>query len=283
MSCWDVVLLLACAEPASAPADDSAPPADAPLGWDWTDSGAGATSTLDDATLAAELQAAIDDVPRFDPLVLMSVYDGLMRYGDMQCPPISPDWVGQLYWEGDCASASGATYDGWVLSNWFHDVRDPYGNPCSDVAFFFGFATIVDPGGATWIGYGTTSYQACTQPDGTRRWDAYLEGDFSYEAAPAGSFLEEWLPVSLFWTVTDGPAGRSLVLDGAISGRAGAVEAVRFHDLPLSTGEPVGRVTLWDRDGVETVLDFDGDGDGCAGGVCVDWGPLTGWVDRPWY
>jgi len=285
VSCWDVLLaLFACAAPGAPAADDSvASPAEPPLAWDPPGTPGTATGTMDAATLAAELQAAIDDVPRFDPLVLMSAYDHLLRAGDATCPPISPDWVGQVYWEGDCVAESGAAYDGWVLSSWFRDVPGPYGEPCSDAAFFYGFATIVDPGGATWIGYGTTSYLACTDPEGNTRFDAYLEGDFTYGAAPEGSFLQDWLPVSLFWTATTGPAGHELSLDGAISGRAGAAEAVRFHDLLLVDGEPAGQVTLWDREGDPTVLEFEGDGDGCAGEVCVDWTVLTGWTDRPWY
>lgn len=274
-----MLFVLACTPP---PADSGVPEATEVIPWDWSDTGTTDGGALPAAVLAAELDAAIADVPRFDPLLVMITYDSLFAYADASCPPMDPGDPGRRYWEADCTAASGASFFGWVTWNWFRNVLDEQGNVCADDAFYFGFVRISDPTGARFDGYGTVYYRGCVEADGTRVVDAYLEGDFQFEGA-SGTFLATLQPVSLFWTARDGPAGRSLALDGALSGRTGDVAAVRFEDLALTTGEPAGRVTLWDQAGRATVLDFDGNGDGCAGEVCVDWSPLTDWAERPWY
>jgi hypothetical protein len=274
-----VLLLLACA----APDDHGAAALGDIATWSWSDPGDATAAALDDATLSAELDAAVSAVPRFDPLEVMNAFGGMLGWGDIACPALDPDWIGQSYFDVDCTAASGAAFQGWALWNWWHGTRDAAGNPCSDQVFYYGFVRAEDPDGAGFEAYGSLQYMSCTEADGTTTWSASIEGDFYSEAADDRSFLSTRQPLSLFWTARDGPGGHELTLDGALSGRTGAVESVRFDALTLTDGEPAGRVTLWDQRGAAYDVDFDGDGDGCAGAVCVDWSPLVDWVGRPWY
>ena len=270
--------LLACARP---PADAAVISTEV-AAWSWTDTGATGAATLGSDVLSAELSAAIADVPRFDPLLVMVTHEGLYAYAEVECPALVPGSPGRQYWEDDCTATTGATFFGWVTWNWFRNVRDEAGRLCADDAFYYGFVRITDPDALRFDGYGTVSYRGCEEADGTRLVDASLEGDFHFDGA-GETFLGAWQPVSLFWTAREGPSGHELLLDGTISGRAGPLAAVRFEGLTLTTGEPAGRVTGWDQDGHAYPIDFDGDGDGCAGEVCVDWSPLTDWTVRPWY
>ncbi len=272
-------LLLACV-PDPAPADSVRQSPDV-LSWTWSDTAGAGEAGLSSAVLASELTAAIADVPGFDPLLVMATHESLYAYADANCPAFAGDDPGRAYWEDDCTATTGASFFGWVTWNWFHNVRDEAGNLCADDAFYYGFIRVIDPDGVQFDGYGSVSYRGCTETDGTRTVAAALEGDFQLDGA--GSFLGTLQPVSLFWTARDGPSEHALVLDGALSGRTGAVAAVRFDALTLTTGEPTGVVTVWDQDGHAYPLTFDGDGDGCAGEVCVDWSPLIDWSGRPWF
>lgn len=302
------LLLLACA---GRDAGESAPPADTapdtaesaadpgdslPSPWAYEDPGP-PVGELAPERLAEALAAGLDDARGRDPTAWMRLYLEQLGWATGGCPTFTPARPGETRWEGDCTSERGAGFDGWAVSWWDRDVRGDAGEDCATMLFFFGFLRVTDPTGVPFDAWGTVGETDCTDEAGTRRIEAFVDGDFTAPLAE-GTPWATGRPASLTWAVEEAEGARRLVLGGGLEGGEEVV-ALSFVDLGFEPGaactaEPSGVVELWDVAGARYRVEFDPaercDGCGAAssegvalGPVCVDVEAWFAWEERPWW
>jgi hypothetical protein len=245
------------------------------------------------------LATALTEVFRLDPRTAFDAYEGVVAHGDGECPTYDPQHTFQDYWEDECVTTDGSSFDGWVLSQ--HDRNTSFPDQrCTDFGFYFGFCRVSDPAGEAWDGWGQLTWSECQElstGDLTRSGD--YRGNFRFEGGDP-SWLEDPLYLNLDVSARHGAAGRSVTIAGGLSGLTGDLPAVWFDDFVVSDGsacpaEPSGAIKAWDLDDVAYEVTFDGPDDpacdGCgaltidgvdAGEACVDTAPLLAWEDRPW-
>lgn len=271
-------------------------PDSSPAPWGYEDPGA-PVGELAPERLAEALGAALDDARGRDPTGWMRMYLDQLSWATGGCPTFTPARPGESRWEGDCTSDRGARFDGWAVSWWDRDVRGDAGEDCATVLFFFGFLRVTDPSGVAFDAWGTVGETDCTDADGARRIDAYVDGDFAWPLAEGTPWAER-RPAAYTWSVEEAGPTRRLVLSGGLEG-GDEVVALSFVDLGFDAGaactlEPEGAVELWDLAGARYRVDFDPavscDGCGAAssegaalGPVCVDVGDWFAWEERPWW
>jgi hypothetical protein len=249
--------------------------------------------------------AALGALYESDPRALQRVYEGVLAEGDGACPPYSGAYAGQRYWEGDCAAASGAAYEGWALSAWAEGfTSSAEGLRYDALAWYYGMARVRSAAGETLEAWGNNDLRVWSTLDG-RQFGVHAAMGGSFDWGGAGpDFLHAGADHG--WSIdlerrSDG--SRSLVASGGIGLLQGVFDAFAFDAVSAEVppggclDEPLGRVHLreaatgrwYDLDFDPTVCDGCGAvtvrtaaGEEAIGEACLPWAPLLRWEVDPW-
>lgn len=259
------------------------------------------------AIFDVDLAEGVDLYERFEDLGDDHSFDGNGNFIG-GCPVYYNYYTSYDYWYAYCSSQAGATFNGYaLLYRWagpsgryeYHDTFD-----------FYLYGKISDPSGYTVNGsvYGyhydyTDTYYG--------RDNTYLRsyGEMSSDHPDAPAWVRDRVAFDLTISSAFEPGGRSVTLDGALSGFDGPVDTIVAEDVSFMTAswgadcddEPAGNLAVRGHDGIWYDVEFQGAGttgftfdplcDACGevfvegkrlGVTCPDLSPLTTWSQRPW-
>ncbi|MEQ1505833.1 MAG: hypothetical protein ABMB14_26600 [Myxococcota bacterium] len=294
-------LALACTAPDPTGSDPSPSPSDAdPTGSDpttatsWTVPTATTPPVFDAASLGAGLNDAIDLALVLSADELLTVYDGLMQYGDGGCPytygyDTTYGYGFSQSWYNQC-DASGATFSGYASEYTSYDYQsdgDGYRAVYLD-------CTILSPDGATLSGAGYFASSAARYGRDLYL-AAYLDGVAAYDGPGVDG---PWFTVGLQPSIDIERVIRgdfeshAIDVDGQVAGLTGAIDTVDFDlvsfDADRDCAEPTGTIAVRTPEGDWFDVAFDGDPDhpkGCDGCGDASWrglaqGEVCGTFDR---
>jgi hypothetical protein len=291
-----------------------------PSPWSYEPEPAGEPVLSEDAVAAAIAQwvpafYAIDVDPLFDS------YDAVNSYADGACPTLASygeEPTLTTYWQGDCASASGALFNGYTQAASDEVLQDD--GWLARSRYVYGVASVVAPEGWSWSlnGYFAASNGTHDAVDGdTVVHESYRGRDISADLVWDAPTAPAWMGSGATFTgaasiYEQEGIGRMVGLDGSVSGGLGdGVTALAISALQMPsrnfTGcpvlEPNGTVSVRDAEGgwydvvFDAPLAFDAQTDlslcdGCGdlwfegarvGRVCVDLAAMVDTnVEAPW-
>lgn len=291
-------LLLACAGPA---ADDTAPLV--PSAWSW-EAVPDAPAPYPADTARQGVEDAFARVWTIDPRDPYDANVAMIDAGDGTCP-IDGSHNGLHYVTGDCISADGLGYYGFVQYNQLFDFYYNGGAWNHEFRWVTGTFRVLATDGSTFATQGEIEYHDYTDADGRQAWSSHIWGEFHWtgpSATPGWLGEDLSLQFDMDAHIAGAPVndGRWLWLDGSVARLGGVFDAVEFDNLTMPgetcATEPDGDIWLHDDQGLWYTVHFDAVCDGCGqlvanegtpteqalGPVCPDLSTVTTWGPDPW-
>lgn len=269
------------------------------------------------ADLESTIAEAVDLVLDLHAHPVLDGYNAAMDDEGSLCPAYYAAEDGSTYWYDYCESETGASFNGYGFYYLYEDYYDANAGYTYDGEGVYAAATITTADGEQFSGAGTGYYIDAWAGEGDEEllyFYSLVEGSFSWTGPETeGSWMADGFQPDLEMGMYLLPAHdlRLGVVHGGVSGLGGDVDTVVFDsvylwdDLLTTSGcdiEPSGTVSIRQSSGEWYDVLFDGplseeavvpegECDGCGhawfqgeavGEVCVDFGALTGWGDRPW-
>lgn len=303
-------LLLACGSDPD-PADSGAAADSGASGqWDGNtgpysdDAGEEPTASVDVEALGAAIEDAVELAITLHAGPALEAYGELASGMDAECPA----WYvseGNPYWYDSCVADSGTAFEGYALVVEYDDFADADGT-VYDGYQYYGYCSIVAPGGRAFQSRGAAGLLVGQTVDGALISYSYLESGF-YDSDADGTWLDSSIDPAYLAYTTWYPdyQGRTVLFDGVLSGLTGEIEALVFDELAVISEniggceqEPDGPVSVLDGEGQWIDVLFDAvDGadpacDGCGeawvhgvsvGTVCADFSAAVDWEVSPWF
>jgi hypothetical protein len=298
------------AEPPPADVPDETPIEPSPWSFDDDDT---PSDTVDLAGAGRALDAAVVEILELDSRPIVDAYRGLFLDGrSLDCPDLTDDGNGGLYWNDGCSSLEGTYFGGYlshyVLDGAYQDDLILYGDTLG------GVVTVIDAAGRTLDLEGDVSWVEGVSTDGLLEIVAsVVSGGFYYSGGDATGWLREGrqaVTVGLTGIRIPIVDGTAVVVEGAVNTTAdGQPWSAMFLANTVGNAaagsacdqEPGGTIELRDPSGRWIDITFHGPNleddpgdptrcDGCGdatvdgepvGEICADFTPWMTWEALP--
>ena len=267
---------------------------------------------LDLPAIEAAMAAVVEELFYWNAAPVLTSYSAAMEGQSGTCPAeyANPD-DGGSYWADECESDVGTAFSGYGYAV-VYDALEADGYSTSGEGLF-AVAQVMTSEGHIFSGGGSAYWLDSEALDGSHWvYQSILQGGFTWDGPEAaGTWLADSLVPDMTMSAYYSPdtEGHFLAAEGGIYGFAGAVDTVvlsgvQIFDEAFGSNcpiEPTGTLSARTPEGEWFDAVFDGpewgtfadyaDCDGCGqlywrgeavGEVCLDFGALLTWDDRPW-